>query len=105
MFCKSAAAAGVQRIRIFSGAQHLLQARVHFFFFNELAPVGLCDTFSNGGSKAGLFPKQAQGRILHQSLGAGAGMGGDLGKLRLLLWREMDFHAIQGTRKPGVNQL
>jgi hypothetical protein len=34
------------------GVQHLLQAGVHFFFFNELAPVGLCDAFPDGGAKA-----------------------------------------------------
>jgi hypothetical protein len=39
------------------GAQHLFQARVHFFFFNELAAVGLRDTFPDGCAKAGLFTK------------------------------------------------
>jgi len=33
------------------GAQHLFEAGVHVFFFDELAPVGLCDTFSHGGRK------------------------------------------------------
>ena len=78
MLCKSAAAAGV-----------------HFFFFNELAPVGLGDAFSDGGAKAGLFLKQAQGCVLHQSLGVGACVDGDLGKPGFLLGRETYFHAFK----------
>jgi hypothetical protein len=51
----------------FSGAQHLFEAGVHFLFFNELAPVSLCDTFPHGGAKAGLFLKQAQRFSLHHA--------------------------------------
>ena len=69
MRCKSAAAAGVQRIRMSLGAQHLLEAGVHLFFFNELATVGLPDTFTHGGAEPGVFLKQAQGGVLHQVLG------------------------------------
>ena len=31
---------------------------VHFFFY-ELASIGLCDTFTSSGAKAGIFLKQA----------------------------------------------
>src|SRR5271165_5574243 len=58
-------------------AQHLFQAGVHFFLFNELAPVGLRDTFPDGGAEAGLFLKQAQGCVLDQPLGVCAGVSGD----------------------------
>ena len=65
MFCKSAAAAGVQRIRIL-GAQHLFEAGVHFFFLNELAvEVGLCNASPHGGPELHIFLTHAQGGILH----------------------------------------
>ena len=58
MCCKSEAAACVQRIRI-SGAQHLIYARFHFGFFNEVVPIGLRDSFAHGGAKSGVCLKQA----------------------------------------------
>ena len=102
MFCNSAAAAGAQRIRIL-GAQLLVKAGVHFFF-NELAPFGQCDTCPDGGAKAGLFMKQTQGYVLHQLLGVGASMGGDLGKLSFLLGCEMYFHTFQDKGKAALEQ-
>ena len=53
---------------------------------------------------AGISSKQPLGRILHQSLGAGPRGGGNLRKLRILLRREMYFHALKGTRTPGAQQ-
>lgn len=93
MLCMSAAA-GVRRMRIPMNA-NLFQAGVHFPFVNELAPVGLRDTFPDGGTKARLLLKQAQRCVLHQSLGAGACVSGDLRKLDFLLGREMHFHALK----------
>jgi hypothetical protein len=43
---------GVQRIRMSMSATSALEAGVHFFFFNELAPVGLCNALADGGAKA-----------------------------------------------------
>ena len=48
-------------------AQHLLETGVHFFLCNELAAVGLGDTFAHGGPEAGFFLKQAQRGVLHQA--------------------------------------
>jgi hypothetical protein len=48
--------------------------------------------------------KQAQGGILHQSLGGGACLGGHLRKLRFLLGGEMDFHRFQSTRNHAMKQ-
>jgi hypothetical protein len=76
-------------------AQHLFQASVHFFLFYEFTPVSLCDAFPDSGAKADLLLKQAQGCVLHQSLGVGACASGDLGELRFLLGREMYFHAFK----------
>ncbi len=53
------------------GAQHLLETGVHFFFFDELTPVGLGYTFFDGGAKASFLRKQAQSGVLHPMLGFG----------------------------------
>jgi hypothetical protein len=55
------------------------------FFLDELAPVGLGNALPDGGTKAGIFLKQAQRGILHQPLGVGASFGRNLRKLRFLL--------------------
>ncbi len=73
----------------FLGAQHLLQAGIHFFFFNKLAPVGLCNAHPHGGAKAGIFLQQTQRGVLHQPHGVSAFLGGDLRKLCFLLRSEM----------------
>jgi|SRR5580698_234502 hypothetical protein len=62
-----------------SGVKHPLDARIHLFLFDEFLTVGLRDAFSHGGAKTSVLFKQAQGGILHQSLGILAGMTGDLG--------------------------
>jgi hypothetical protein len=49
--------------------------------FNELAPVSLCNTLADGCTKAGVVLKQTQRGLLHQSLGIGALLGGDLRQL------------------------
>jgi hypothetical protein len=85
-------------------AEHLLQACVHFFFFNELTPVGLRNAYPDGGTEAGIFLKQAQSGFLHQSLGVGACLGGDLQKLRFLFGGEMDFHRLQNKARPSLTQ-
>lgn len=54
----------LRRAAAFSGAQHLLKQRVHFFFFNELAAIYLSDPVAHGGAKAGLVFNQAQGAFL-----------------------------------------
>lgn len=54
-----------------SVAQHLLETRVHFLFFDELVTVGLCDTFTHGGAEAAFFLKQPHDRIFHQPFGVG----------------------------------
>jgi hypothetical protein len=41
-------------------------------------PVGLRDAFSHGGTKPGILFKQAQHRILYQSLGIHTGTAGVL---------------------------
>lgn len=38
-----------------SGTQHLFEAGVHFFFFNELAAIRLRDAFPDGGPEASVF--------------------------------------------------
>jgi len=85
--------------------QHLFQAGVHFFLFNELAPVGLRNTFPPSRTKAGLFLKQAQSCVLHQSLSVGACVGGDLRKLRFLLRREMYFDPFKMRQSLGSGKL
>jgi len=88
----------------FLRAQHLLYAGIHFLFFYKLAPIGLCDTFPHQGTKPGIAFEQAQGCLLHQSLGVGACVGGKLRELRFLLGREMYFHALQSKGKSRFRQ-
>ena len=73
----------------FSGAQHLLQAGVHFLLLNELAAVSLCDALTHGGAEAGVFLKQAQSSFLHQSFSVGAFPDCNLCQLCFLLGGEM----------------
>jgi hypothetical protein len=46
------------------GAQHLFEAGVHFFFFDKLTPVGLCNAFPHGGPELHIFD-DAQSSILY----------------------------------------
>ena len=46
-----------------------------------------------------VFVEQAQGGVLDQTFGIGAGVGGDLRELRFLLGCEMDFHALRILEK------
>ncbi len=87
-----------------SGFEHRFKAGVHFFFFNELAPLGCRYSFFNGGKETGFFVEITSNNIRHQPFGGGPGLGGDLRKLRFLLGCEMYFHALQGTRKPRTRQ-
>ena len=58
--------------------------------------------FRSGGAKVGFSLKQAQHNILHQLLGGGACIGGDLRKLRFLLRGEMYFHRLQDNGKASL---
>lgn len=60
------------------GAEHLFQAGVHLFFFNELAAVGLRDTFPYGCAKPDFLFKQVQSCVFHLSYRVGPSVGGDL---------------------------
>jgi len=80
-----------------SGLEHAPNPGIHFFLFNELAPVGLHNALPDGGTKAGIFLKESQRRILYQPLGVGAGIGSNLRKLSFLLGGEMNFHRFQST--------
>ena len=80
-------------------AEHLLQAGIHFYFFNELAPVGLGNALADGSAKAGIFLKQSQSGIVHQLFAIGAFLGGNLRKLRLLFGCEMEFRDLQSMEK------
>jgi len=83
-------------------AQHPLDERIHFFFFDELAPVGLLNAYAHGGPKTSVVLKQTQSSILHELLGVGARRGGNLGKLRFLLTGEMYFHRFQNNLPTAV---
>jgi hypothetical protein len=78
-----------------SGFEHGFKASVHFFFFNELAPLGCRYSFFNGGKKTGFFVEITGNNIRHQPFGGGPGLGGELRELRFLLGCEMYFHAFK----------
>ncbi len=82
----------------------MLQACVHFLFFDELASISLGDTFAYGGAKTGVVFDQPQRSFLHQMLGICTCGGSDLCKLRFLLWREMHFHGLESTEKSYLQQ-
>jgi len=78
MLCKSAAAAGVQRMRIPYERSILLKEGIHFGFFKELAPIGLGKPFAHGCPKTGFISKHAQGCLLNQPFRVYPGMASDL---------------------------
>jgi hypothetical protein len=86
------------------GAQHPLETRVHFFFFDELATVGLRDACPHRRAQAGFLRQQAQRGVLHQVLGVSPCLDGNLRELRFLLGCEVDFHVLQDTEMPAVKQ-
>jgi hypothetical protein len=51
-------------------AQHLFEAGIPLFFFDELAPVRLGDTFPHNGTKAVVPLTQTQCGFFHQTLGS-----------------------------------
>ena len=99
-----------------SGLKHPVNSGFHFVLRDEFTAVRLLQAFLYGGAKARVPFEQAQGNTLNQLLGIGAGLTGDLGKLRFLLRGEVDFHggslAESGTlstlmsflRSPHVSQ-
>ena len=79
------------------GAQHLIEASVHFLFFDQFATVGLCDALQHGIAITGIAFDQAQCDSSDKRLRVSPYRSGDSRKLRFLLWREMNFHAFQTT--------
>ncbi|HEX4210092.1 MAG TPA: hypothetical protein VHY56_06860 [Candidatus Binataceae bacterium] len=59
----------------------LLKPQADFIIVKKLAPVGLCNTFPDGGAGAGILFDQAQSGAPHQMLGIRTGVRGDLRKL------------------------
>ena len=82
----------------------MLQAGIHFFFFDESALIGLGETLANGGAEPGVFLQQAQCGLLHQSLLVSPGSAGKFSQLRFLFGGEMDFHRLQLTRNQPFRQ-
>jgi hypothetical protein len=76
--------------------QHFLEAPIHFFLIDELAAIGLGDAFTYRRAELLVF-KQPQSGVFNEMLGVGAVLGRKSRELRFLLWREVDFHAIQDT--------
>jgi hypothetical protein len=48
--------------------------------------------FFHGGKEAGFFVKITSNNTRYQVFRHGPGFGGNPGKLRLLFWRELNFH-------------
>src|ERR1035437_472520 len=103
MSARSAAAAGVQRMRIYDWSIRSSRASISSSSMNS-PPVGLFNAFPDGGTKAGILLKQAQRGILNQALGIGACLASNLRKLRFLLRCELDIHGLQVTRNHGLRQ-
>ncbi len=85
----------------------MLQACVHFLFFDELASISLGYTLAYSGAKTGVVFDLPQRRFFHPMLGICARGGSNLCKLHFLLSREMHFHGLESTEKfclqQGVN--
>ena len=76
----------------------------HILVLYKFAPVGLRDTSLNAGDEAGLTVEHAGNCVFHQLLGVLAVGRGHLVEPCLNVGREMNFHALQGTRKPAIGQ-
>jgi hypothetical protein len=83
-----------------SGLQKPLKPLAHLAMREIFAAAqGILAAF-HGFDKAGVLFEQAQGGVLHQMRGIGAGLGGELRKLCFLLGGELYFHVFQTIEKP-----
>src|ERR1035438_6301180 len=71
-----------------SGLEHGFKPGVHFFLLNEVAALGCRYSFFHSGKKPGFFVEIPYDHTRNQPLGDGAGLSGNLRKLRFLLGRE-----------------
>lgn len=76
-------------------ARRLLKTGVHFALFEELTPVGLCNTLSDSSTKPRVLFEQARNRVLHQLFRASSDAGRDAGELCLVLGGEMHFQCLK----------
>jgi hypothetical protein len=75
--------------------QHLLEAGVHFLFFDEFSAISLCDSFIYSGAEVGMLLDQAKRGFLYQTFSVRAGIGCDLDELGFLFRCEMHFHELR----------
>src|ERR1017187_9257843 len=95
--------AGAAVPRITMRPKSAVAAGVHFFY-DELATVGLLDASLYSRAEAGLIFEHAGNSVFHQLLGVLAIGRGHLLEPRFNVGREMYFHSLQGTGKPGRGQ-
>ena len=65
---------------------------VHFFFFDKLTAIRLCDTALDSSTKSSIFIEHAEGSVLYYLLGIGANVICDLREERFLFRSEVYFH-------------
>ena len=75
-----------------SRAKHALNARVHFFFFDELAARNLVNANLHLGLKPLVMGKQLRDGFPHKLVRSAAGLGRESVKLGFLLLGQMHFH-------------
>jgi hypothetical protein len=79
-----------------SRLKHALNARVHFFFFEELSAGNLLNANLHLGLEPLVMGKQLRDGFLHKLVRPAAGFGGEGVKLGFLLLRQMHFHTPLG---------
>jgi hypothetical protein len=84
--------------------EHGFQASVHFFFFDKLTARGGLHSLFDRSQETRFFAKIADDDIGHELFGGGAGFGGNLRDLRLLLGREVDFHGFRVRKRLALGK-
>ena len=89
-----------------SRAEHALNPRVHFFFFDEFAARNLVYANLHLLLKPFVIGKQLCNGFLQKLIRSPAGLGGEGGELGFLLLRQMHFHIPRvGRAAASVNGL
>jgi hypothetical protein len=79
-----------------SRAKQALNARVHFFFFDELAARNLVNANLHLSVKPLVMCKQLRNGLLHKLVRPAAGLGREGIKFGFLLLGQMHFHTPSG---------
>ena len=75
-----------------SGRKYLIDASIHFFFFNQLAAIRLSYAIPHRLAKIQIILKETEGRVLDQLLGVAARDCRDGREAGFFVGRKANFH-------------